>query len=246
VYKRQIFIVFTRIGTAIMFMPAFGEVYVSTRIRLAFALLVTILVTPAAAPLIPPMPTSPGILMVIVLGESFIGLFIGVFAQILLASLTTAGTIIAFQSSMANAFLFNPATAQQSSLPGSFLAAIGLTLILVTDMHHLMLAGVVESYRLFPPGDLPPLGDFSEVITLTVASSFKMAMQIGAPFVFSGLLFYLGLGLLTRLIPNVQIFFIALPIQLVKGMVVLLACLSAIMFWWLEYFEFNMEQLLVP
>ncbi len=62
-------------------------------------------------------------------------------------------------------------------------------------------------------------------------------MQVAAPLLIVGLLFYLGLGLLARLMPNMQVFFIALPLQIVLGFWVLMVALSAMMLWYIEYFE---------
>lgn len=232
-----VFLVFARTGSALMLMPGFGETYVTPRIRLLLALAISMLVTPVVAGNIPPMPAAPAALVLLLAGEIFIGLFLGAIGRILMAALNTAGTVIAFQSGMANALVFDPAVAQQASLPAMFLSITGLLLVFVTNLHHMMLRAIVDSYVMFTPGVLPPIDDFSQVISRLVASSFILGIQLAGPFIAVGLVFYLGVGLLNRLLPQVHMFFIALPMQIIFGITVLSLTISALMMWFLDRFE---------
>lgn len=239
-------VVFARIGTAMMIIPAFGEVYVFPRARLGIALGISLILTPLVAPLLPGLPDSPLALLLVLGGEMGIGAFVGFVGRIMVAALAVAGMVIAYQSSLANAFVFNPVAAEQGALASAFLTVTGLALIFVTDLHHMLLAGVFHSYELFTPGALPPLGDVSEAVARLVAASFLLAMQIAAPFVVVGLLFSVGVGLLNRLLPQVQMFFIAMPLQVALGAFVLMVTLSAIMLWYLDRFEDAVRSVLLP
>ncbi|MBL8669775.1 MAG: flagellar biosynthetic protein FliR [Alphaproteobacteria bacterium] len=238
----QVMFIFCRVGTAFMVMTGFGEAYVPARARLALGMLISVILVGQVGGDVPALPTDPASLLLLLGGEMVVGAYIGMVTQILLSTLTTAGTIIAFQAGLANAFLFNPATAQQSAIPAAFLGAIGLTMIFMTDLHHLMLAALVESYGVFVPGQLAPVEDFSGILPRLVSGSFFVAIQLSAPYIFAGTLFYVGLGILARLMPQVQIFFIAVPIQVLLGFAIMLATLSITMFWFLEYFEENILQ----
>src|SRR3546814_12035340 len=81
-------------------------------------------------------------------------------------------------------------------------------------MHHLMLMALVDSYTLFVPGTGFPTGDFSEMAAETVARSFALGFQIALPVVVVGVLIYLAMGLMSRLMPQIQVFFLALPVQM--------------------------------
>jgi len=242
----EVLFVFARIGAAIMVFPGFGEFYVTPRMRLVIAGMIAILLTPPLTDVIPAQPTGVGELMLVLGAEIGVGVFIGLIAQVLLSTVTTAGTIIAFQSGFANAFVFNPASAQQSSIISAFLVAAALTLIFVTDMHHLMLAAVVQSYGLFPPGALPPVEDFTDTLAQTIQGSFVMAMKLAAPFIFFGVIFYLGIGILSRLLPTIQVFFVALPIQVIIAIIIFMASISGMMFVFMDYFETGLEIFVTP
>ncbi|MCZ6862439.1 MAG: flagellar biosynthetic protein FliR, partial [Alphaproteobacteria bacterium] len=163
--------------------------------------------------------------------------FIGISVRFLVSALQMAGTVLAYQSSLANAFVFDPASAQQSALSSAFLSTTGVLLIFVTNLHHLMLAGIIDSYQVFKVGASLPVSDMSETAARLLGRSFVLAMQIAAPFVVVGLLFSLGVGLVNRLIPQVQVFFIAMPMQIAGGFLVLSLTLTGAMMWFLGVFE---------
>ena len=125
-------LVFARIGSAIMLLPGFGEVYVSGRIRLIIALALTLVITPVVGTHLPDLPKGPLELFVLIGSEVLIGLFLGALARFLVSSLHVAGVVIGYQSSLANAQLFDPNTAQQGSLIGTFLNVLGV----FPDLHR--------------------------------------------------------------------------------------------------------------
>ena len=231
-------LIFTRFGTALMVMPALGEGLVPARVRLLLALFVAGVMVPVLGDRMPQeAPASPFELLFLLLVEFLVGLMLGLSARLLVTAMDVAGMLLSFQMSMSNAFAFNPAMATQGSLVGSFLTVMAITLIFVTDLHHLFFAAVVASYDMFPPGEMPVMGDAAQMIAHLVSHSFQVGVQIAAPFLILGLTFYAGLGLLARLMPQVQIFFIAMPMQLLLGIVVLMLALSGMALFWLGEFE---------
>lgn len=237
------FLVFARVGSAVMLLPGFGEAYISPRIRLLFALTLALVVTPVVADGLPLLPASPLRLFVIIGGEIVVGLFLGSLARILFMALSTAGSIIAYQASLANALVFDVAAAQQGALVGAFLTTAGVLLIFVTDLHHTALRAVVGSYVLFPAGALPNVGDMADAISHVVAESFVLAVQFSAPIVVLGLVFYLGVGLIARLMPQVQVFFVLQPLQIALGLAGLLLTMSAGFVLFLDRFGETMRML---
>lgn len=232
-----VFLVFMRVGAAMMLLPGIGEPFVSPRVRLVLAVLVAILVTPILSAELPAMPAGVGALGALIVGEAVVGLFIGTVARVFMAALTTAGMIIAYMSSLANALTDDPSAAQQGSIAGSFLNIVAVMAILALDLHHKLLLAVVDSYRIFVPGQALPTGELADSFARIVAETFTLAFQIAAPFVAVGLIFYLGIGLLSRLMPQVQVFFMAMPVQIALGLVILFMALPATIAWFLGRFE---------
>ena len=230
------FLVFARIGSVMILMPGFGEAFVPTRVRLIIALAVSLVVLPIVARILPGMPTQP-IELLIMLGKEIVaGLFIGAAARTMMTALQAAGMVAAYQSSLANALVNDPASQQQGALAGSFLTVTALLLIFVTNLHHVMLAAIVDSYGLFVPGQPLPVGDLSAATARVVARSFLLAVQVSAPFIVVGLLFSAGVGLLNRLMPQVQMFFIIMPLQVFLGIFLLMVTASSILLWFMNAF----------
>lgn len=239
-------LVFARVGTAMSLLPGFGDSYVPVRVRLLFALAVSAVVTPVLGDRLPPLPATVGELFLLIGGEILVGAFLGTITKMLMSALDVAGMVISSQISLANAFVLNPMMAAQGSLVSAFLGIMGLTLIFVTDLHHLLLLAVVDSYSLFMPGAPLPFGDFGDMMAELLSRSFSIGMRIAAPFLVAGLLFYLALGLLNRLMPQIQVFFIAMPAQIGLGLLLLVLTLSAGMLFWLRGFEQTVYGFLDP
>jgi flagellar biosynthetic protein FliR len=230
-------LVFVRTGAAMMLLPGISDSYVMTRVRLIFALATTIAITPSVEPMLPGEPTSVALLFALLAQELFVGLFLGGIAAIMMAALATAGTIMSHMAHLANAHVHSPLADQQASIIGAFLSVTATVLMFVTGLHEVLFMAIRDSYELFPPGELPPIGDFSRTITETFAKSFLLGAQLGAPFFAVGLLVYLLMGLLGRLMPQVQIFLVVLPLQVMGGLAILLVAFPAIMAWFLGSFE---------
>ena len=237
-------LVFTRVGAAFISLPGVGEAFVSPRIRLLFALLVSALLVPVLGPRLPAMPEQSFALMALLVGEVFYGAFIGMVARLIVSTIETGGMIIAMQISLSNASVFNPAMASQSSLTSALLGVTALTLMFATDLHHLLFWAVADSYTVFTPGAFPQAGDHAFTYSKLLGQSFSVATQLAAPFLVLGLVFYLGLGLLARLMPQLQVFFIAIPAQIYLGVIILGLTLSTLMMVWLNYARFSINALL--
>jgi len=232
-----IMLVFMRVGTAMLLLPGFGEPYVPPRVRLALALIISLIVAPVLGNALPAMPESASDLLVLISGEILIGAFFGTIARLFISALTTAGMVIAYMSTMANALTNDPSAAQQGSIAGSFLVVVAVLMIFTLNLHHAMLAAVIDSYQLFVPGQVPPVADFADMLSRVVAKTFLLSFQIAAPFIAMGLIFFLGLGLLGRLMPQMQVFFVAMPLQIAAGLAVLALVLPAVIHWFIGAFE---------
>ncbi len=231
------FLIFVRVGTAFMLMPGFANGEIPPQVKLTVALAISFVLAPVLVGRLPALPASPGALTLIVLAEAFIGGFFGSLTRLLASALHVAGTIISFVASLTNAFIHDPIADQQSSTVSGFLGTVGMVLVFVTDMHHLMLRAVVDSYSLMPAGGELVVGDFSELMARHVADAFMLGVQLSAPFMVVGLAYYVGLGILSRLMPALPVFFIGLPIQIWIQLLVLMLGLSAMMLVFVGRFE---------
>jgi flagellar biosynthetic protein FliR len=229
-------LVFARMGSIVMLMPAIGESAIPTRQRLVLALAVTFVLYPAVVRLYPQdLANDPARLGVFLAGEIATGLFIGLAARMVMAATQVAGTTIANQLGLGFAMAVDPAQGQQGVVVGNFIGVVAITLVFVADLHHLAIMGLSNSYGLFRPGDWMPVGDFAEAAVKLTAESFKVGVQISAPFLAFGLVFSLALGVLAKLMPQFQIFFIAMPLNIIAGFALLALVVGSIMLWYMDH-----------
>lgn len=239
-------LVFCRLGSAIMLLPGFGEAYVPARARLLLAAMFSVVV----APVVHALPTVPGTvfgLFTLMLAEILVGLFLGGLSRMLIATIHIAGVVIAYQSSLSSALTQDIAIAQsQGTSLGNMLSISALVILFSTDLHHLMLRGLVDSYTLFLPGTFPNVEDFAGHATQTLNSSFRMATQIAGPHIVVGLMLYLGAGVISRVVPNIQVFFIMMAPQLLISFFILMISFSTMMMWYMDYFKDTLGGFMAP
>lgn len=233
--------VFMRIGTAMMVLPGFGELNVPAQVRLALALTTSFVVAPVVAASYPPMPSELAPFVGILLGEFAYGLALGVLARIFMMTLNIAGNVIASESGLSFAMNFDPTVGIQGALLSSFLTMLGVTLVFQADLHHYMIAGLINAYDVLKPGTAPPWGDFADLASRTVNKTFRLAIQMSAPFIVFNLVFNAAAGTVARLLPQIQIFFLAMPLNIMAGVGLLMVTLGSIMMLFLNAFADNLQ-----
>lgn len=238
-------LVFARVGTMIMLLPGIGEMTVPARIRLAIALILTAILVPLHRAAYTIDLNALGPILVMLFQELIIGAVLGLTARLAISALQVAGSVIAQQLGLGFVTAVDPTQNEQGALVGNFLTMLGVTLIFTTDLHHMIIAALNDSYRLFAPGEMPITGDVAHLFTRIISTAFRIGIQLSAPFLVFGLLFNLGLGVLSRLMPQMQVFFIGLPLSILLGFLLLLLVVGAMMGIFVGYME-NVISELVP
>jgi flagellar biosynthetic protein FliR len=210
VQAMTVLLVFARIGTALMFIPGFGESFVPARFRLFFALALAFAIH-IAIPL--DLDVTEGVtgLLGPLLLEVTIGAWIGLTARVLMTALQFAGYQIGMVSGLSNAFAPDSAAFQGGTILSSALILAGVAAIFATDFHHLMIEALLMSYQVFPVGRIIP-GDLAEQIVKAAGASVYVGVSISAPFFILTLLLNLAMGLANRMMPTMPVFFVASPI----------------------------------
>lgn len=236
-------LMFARIGTMIMLLPGLGEVSLPPRVRLVSALVLTMLLFPLHRSAFQVNLAALGPVMLMLGQELLVGAVLGLTARLAISALQVAGNIVAQQLGLGFVTAVDPTQNQQSVIVGNFLTLLGVTLLFATDLHHMLIAALNESYTLFRPGEVPGAGDIAALTTQTIAAAFRIGVQLSAPFLVFGLLFNVALGVLSRLMPQMQVFFIAMPLSILIGFIVLLLVVGTMMGSFLGYFEGVLREL---
>ena len=169
---------FARIGTMVMLLPGLGEMTVSPRVRLTIALVLTAVIMPLHRNDYQIDLRAFGPVLLMLGQELLIGVVLGLLARLTIASLQIAGSVVAQQMGLGFVTAVDPTQGQQGAIVGNFLGVLGVTLIFATDMHHLVIAALNDSYLLFKPGEVPLFGDVASILTTTVSGTFRIGVQL--------------------------------------------------------------------
>jgi flagellar biosynthetic protein FliR len=212
-------LVFARVAGAVMLLPGLGEQAMPATVRLAVALALASVLAPILAGL-PPLPAAPLELARLVAAETTTGLWLGFLARVLALALPAAGGLAAGALGLAN--VLQP----DSQLgPGASALAAGLqqavpALVLAANLHVPLLAALAGSYALVPVGQVLPPTDLATVLP-AVADAFALTLRLAAPFLFASLIWSGCLGVAARLVPRLQVYFAAMPGQVLAGLLLL-------------------------
>jgi flagellar biosynthesis protein FliR len=242
-YAAAFLLMFARIGTMVMLLPGLGELSVPVRVRLVVALVLTAVLFPLHRATFAIDLRAFGPVLIALGQELLIGAVLGLTARLAISALQVTGSIVAQQLGLGFVTAVDPTQGQQGIIVGNFLTMLGVTLIFATDLHHMVIAALHDSYRLFRPGELPLVGDVTALVTRTIAGAFRVGVQLAAPFLVFGLLFNLALGVLSRLMPQMQVFFVGVPLSILIGFFVLFLVIGALMGGFLGYVEGVLRQL---
>ena len=156
-----------------------------------------------------------------VLIEVFVGWLIGYVAFVTLSAIHLAGKVMDMQVGFSIVNVMDPTSGQQIPLIGSFLYNLGIIIFLVTNGHYMLISSLFESYGAVPIGGMVANSDLVNLVVDFTASIFMTGIKIALPITFSILLTNVGLGILARTLPQLNIFVVGIPLQITVGIFVL-------------------------
>lgn len=224
----RFFLNFARIGSMAMLVPLIGERFIPARIRLVFAFFVSILLVPVLKTSAFPSVPSINQFFLVFLGEILIGLILGLFVRILVLSADMASQFITQSLGLSLGDMLNPSLGQSTPVLSTFLTLLVLVVFFSLDGHVFVIRYIVESYKNLPFGGPINVNDFNDLAVNVVSNALLFALKIATPFIFFGVILNIGMGLLSKLMPMVQMTFLAVPISVLAGIAILFVLLDPI------------------
>src|SRR5262249_7290300 len=158
-----------------------------------------------------------------------IGAFLGGLTQIIMAAIALAGQLISTSAGITNAFIDDPISEEQSSILLGFLNLIAVVMIFLSGSHEFMIMAIVDSYNFLKPGAPLIMGDLMAVMTRLFDESFYMGIRLAAPFLVFEMVFQVTSGVMARLSPQLNVFFVVLPGKIMLGMIIMMISLPTIL-----------------
>lgn len=240
IYALNFLLIFCRTSAIIMLLPAFGEIYVPARIKIFLSVAITLVILPLIeSQYIIYKDFSPITIFLNILQEMFIGVFYGMITRIMISAVHIAGMIVATQTGLASAMLFDVNQGAQGAVIGNFYSLVAALLIFSTGLYHLFLGSIATTYTLFPLGTWMDTESSSYIITKLISDGFLVGLKLAAPQIVVGLALYISMGVVSKLMPTMQVFFIVTPVQILLSFFIMMITFGASMMWFIENFADN-------
>ncbi|MFT8431895.1 flagellar biosynthetic protein FliR [Acetobacter orientalis] len=231
-------IVMCRVSAVVMVSPGLGETTSPMMIRAGIALCMSVTILPVVQPYVLPITkaalNSPAQTLGIIAIELLCGIFLGWLARLVALSFAIAMQMIAVFTGLASVLQPDTELGASSTALSHMATMLIPVIFLSTGLYILPLTAVTGSYNLFPPGHMPMIGDMAKSITQTSSHVFMLALQLSAPFVLIGTLWPAMLGVLNRLLPSIQVYSIAMPAQILGGVLLLAILIQVLTGVWQE------------
>lgn len=209
------FAVFLRMSAFFVLMPGFGEQSIPTRIKLAMALMMTVLVSSAI-----PAPVEIPDVITLIFTETITGAAFGIMIRLFVLGLQTAGSIAAQATSLSQ--LFGGSAAEPLPAMGNILVIAGLALAVMLGLHIKAAQFFILSYELVPLGVFPDAQMIGQWGVKRVGAAFSLAFSLAAPFVVMSVIYNLALGAINKAMPQLMVAFVGAPLITAGGLVLLL------------------------
>ncbi|MDH4249240.1 MAG: flagellar biosynthetic protein FliR [Deltaproteobacteria bacterium] len=214
------FVVFIRILGVFVSAPILGDTNIPAQVKLGFAFILSLVFFPILAPIKVPLNPDLGHIMLLTVGEMAVGLMIGFSARLVFAAVALAGEVIGFQMGISMAQVFDPTTGEQTSVISQIHMILALLLFVVLNGHHVFIQSLAVSFRQLPPGDFLFGGQDMQHMVSLASAMFIAGLRIGAPLIVTMLAANLSLGLISRTVPQMNVFMVGLPFTIALGVLV--------------------------
>lgn len=220
-------LVVARLSGLFLIAPVFSSPMIPPRLKLMALLVLAATLTPIVAPISPDTPTSIVPLLVSIVTETIIGFSIGFSVAIVFAAVQLGASLIDTSIGFSMANIIDPINNAQGAVLGSFYSMVATLAFLSVNGHHWLLAGFKRSFSIVPLGVVPDVEQMMANLFTTFAALFAMAFQIAAPVLITLLLVDVVLGIVSRVVPQMNVFFVGIPLKIGVGLVAVIVSLPA-------------------
>jgi flagellar biosynthetic protein FliR len=218
---QMLLLIFVRVAAIVFSAPLFDSRAIPVLFKVGLALSAAVLLYPLLVPGTP-MPADGFTLLGFgIVGEALVGLIIGFAVRLIFAAVEMAGQLAGFQMGLAIANVFDPVTSTQMPIIAQMENIIAMLLFLAVNAHYLVIRALAESFRLVPLLGFRFSGSLMTMLSDLTGGMFVTAVKIAAPVMVALLLTSLTLGLVARVVPQMNIFIVAMPIKIIIGLVFL-------------------------
>jgi len=227
-YFGNLFLVFVRVGAMLFSAPLLNGRTVPTMLKVGLALLLTFLLVPVNSAHLAEVPFEWLPLTQLVMKELGVGILVGFVANLVFGAMQLAGQFIGLQIGFSLANVLDPLFSQNISILDQLYTLLAGLIFLAIDGHHMLILAVQQTLDIVPVGALQINGPVANQLAVLTGGVFVAALRIVLPVMAALLLADIALGLMSRTLPQMNIFIVGMPVKLFVGFFVLLVTLPAV------------------
>lgn len=234
-------LVFMRMTGLFIFNPILGRENITMKLRAAMGFLCAVVVTPTLSDISVKI-DSVVQLIVMSLGEIFIGLAVGVVVSILIYVVQLAGELIDMQMGLTMAKMYDARTGVNMPLLGSFFNLVIILCFFASNAHLSLISFLTDSFRLIAPGNVVPTSSSMHFIVSLLKDYFELGLRLAMPIVAIEVVTQIGIGLLMKAVPSINVFTIGMHVTALVGIVILVVTMTSIFTMCGQLITFMMEK----
>ncbi len=219
----SVFVMFCRVGATLMLMPGLSSAQIPAQVRLFLAVALTLALAPLLLPLVrrAVAEAEPLGLLWIIAGELVVGVLIGLLARTFLVALQALAAVLA--TAIGYSGIPGSTIDETEPMPAlvSLITIAAVVLMFQTDLHWELLRGLASSYTVLPPGSGFDSRFGLAEIADQLSETFLIALRISSPFIVYAVVANLAIGIANKLVPQISVYFVSLPLILAGGLFIL-------------------------
>ena len=214
-------VILIRVAGIVVAIPAFSSRSVPLHVRIGLLIGFTVILFPIVSDLMRPLSLSWPQVVPLLFTEFMVGMVLGFAISFVMNAFIIAGELIGIQMGINLISALDPVAGGQVPILGQFMGLLGMLIFLAIDGHHMMFEALVASFQLVPPMHVHFSGFLVESVLKLGLGMFVLALKVGAPVMTAVFIVTLGMGILGRTIPQLNVMLNNVPITIGVGLLVL-------------------------
>lgn len=209
---------FLRLTSAIVLLPIFGYRAIPIQLKAALSAILVLTVSPVLGGSLENMPAGVLPVATIAIGEILTGLTFGLTAMLVMAGAEFGGSLIGIQMGFGIVNVLDPQLGRQVSIIGRLYYLLALVIFLILDLHLSFISALADTFKIIPIGSSIYINEVSIPYALLTAQIFIVAIKIAAPIMVMLFVTEVTLGILARLVPQMNVFIVGFPLKIGLGL----------------------------
>lgn len=214
--------IFLRIGAMFLFAPLYNSNTIPTLVRLSLAIIITYIVFFNITPY--PFKEDDNVIYLFIFGmkEVLVGIVMGFSLNIVFQGISFAGLLVGRDMGLAMSSMFDPVSGDDGNIVATLLSMASVVVFILINGHHFVVESLSYSFKVIPLGGFAITESAYDLLVKLTGSIFILAVKISAPIIVAFFLVHIASGIISRVSPSFQVFFVLLPLKIGLGIFILI------------------------